>query len=429
MSTELRRRALALALFALAPPAAAYTPQELAAAVAEARDVRAVVERLAAPDLGGRGAGLPGGLAARELLVDWLAASVDGLDATRSGRDAYLQPFSDHYANVLGILPGREPTDEVVLVGAHYDHLADCRSLPDDDQICNGAADNAAGVAVVLGIARALAALPEPPRRSVAFALWDAEEIGLLGSRHFVEHPLVPLADVVAYVNFDIQGANLAPSARNRSFAVGAESGGPLLVEVTEDAIAATGTLATRRLSTIFGQGRSDYHPFWEASVPIVFFTDATNACYHTTRDDLELLDTDKLARQAEIGLRTVLGLAEANDRPVFTPPAELATFDDLLVIGELLGAALADRAHLDPDFVGALETAEAEARAHIAAGPEAFNPFTPLDLALTALDVAQFGLPCDPVLLPAPAPGAAGAAGAAALAALAARRRRGGRG
>src|SRR5690606_42133165 len=59
-------------------------------------------------------------------------------------------------------------------------------------------------------------------------------------------------------------------------------------------------SLATRRLSTIFGQGRSDYHPFWEASVPIVFFTDATNACYHTTRDDLELLDTDKLARSEE---------------------------------------------------------------------------------------------------------------------------------
>src|SRR5262249_2825984 len=89
--------------------------------------------------------------------------------------------------------------------------------------ICNGATDNAAGSAIVLGVGLALK--KRPPRRSVVLALWDAEEDGLVGSLYYVNNPLVPLSKTVAYVNFDIQGSDLLPSLATTSFAVGPETG------------------------------------------------------------------------------------------------------------------------------------------------------------------------------------------------------------
>ena len=99
------------------------------------------------------------------------------------------------------------------------------------DTICNGATDNAAGVAATLAIGRAIATQSTPPRRSVILAFWDREEDGLLGSQFYTQNPLVPLAATVGYVNFDIQGANLLPSLRNTTFAVAAETGGARLKE------------------------------------------------------------------------------------------------------------------------------------------------------------------------------------------------------
>ena len=100
------------------------------------------------------------------------------------------------------------------------------------DHICNGATDNAAGVAEVLSIGREIAQRPKPPRRSVVLALWDREEDGLLGSRYYVQHPVRPLAQTVVYVNYDIQGANVLPSLDTDTFAIGSETGGPQLQSI-----------------------------------------------------------------------------------------------------------------------------------------------------------------------------------------------------
>ena len=130
------------------------------------------------------------------------------------GDAAFLQPF-DRGTNILAIIPGRELPDEYVIVGAHYDHTgSSCRTADPTNTICNGATDNATGVAAVLAVGERLALVPGGPRRSVVLALWDAEEDGLRGSRAYVDAPLVPLEQTVAYVNLDIQGANLLPSLR-----------------------------------------------------------------------------------------------------------------------------------------------------------------------------------------------------------------------
>jgi hypothetical protein len=383
-----------------AAPAGAFSPTEIAAAAAVAREVEADVRWLADDALAGRRAGTAGGAQAAELLVDALSEIAPGL-GSEAGRDAYRQPFDESLANLLAVIPGGSRAEEYVLVGAHYDHLgSDCGSAA--DTICNGATDNAAGVAVVLGIARAIQALPYPPDRSVVLALWDGEEMGLLGSKHYTEHPLVPLADLAAYVNFDIQGSNLYPSATELSFAVGAESGGATLVGITEESIAAGG-LDTRLLSILFGQARSDYESFRRVKVPTVFLTDATNACYHTSADDLDVVDFRKLERQAEIGFRIALALAQGDPRPVFTPAAYLDRFEDLVTVSNTLTQALVGIDALYPSYQPDLIALEAEARDAVAAGPGAMQPTDALLLAQSALAIAQDGVPCEALVVPEP--------------------------
>ncbi len=112
-------------------------------------------------------------------------------------------------ANVLGILPGRDPElkKEVIVYSAHHDHLGIGRPNAQGDEIYNGALDNASGVAQVLAIARAFIALPEVPRRSILLAFVAAEEQGLLGSAYYAEHPTVPPGRIAANLNYD--GANI----------------------------------------------------------------------------------------------------------------------------------------------------------------------------------------------------------------------------
>ncbi len=111
--------------------------------------------------------------------------------------------------NILALLPGADPKlrHEYLVYTAHWDHLGRNPQLK-GDQIYNGAADNAAGTAVLLELAQAFHALPaaERPRRSILFLSVTAEEKGLLGSRYYAQNPLYPLVQTVANINMD--GAN-----------------------------------------------------------------------------------------------------------------------------------------------------------------------------------------------------------------------------
>lgn len=107
--------------------------------------------------------------------------------------------------NILAKLEGKR-TDEIVIVGAHYDHLG-LDPMLDGDQIYNGADDNASGVSAVLQIARAFLATGQQPERTVYFAFWDGEEKGLLGSRYFAQS-FADIKKVKGYLNFDMIGRN-----------------------------------------------------------------------------------------------------------------------------------------------------------------------------------------------------------------------------
>jgi hypothetical protein len=332
------------------------------------------VARLSQDGLRGRDNGTPGSALARAYLIDELKPIARGLNGSATGDAAYLQAISGG-TNVVAVIPGTDLADQYVVVGAHYDHVGDaCTSPPcAEDTIYNGATDNAAGVAAVLAVGRAIAAQPRKPRRSVVLALWDREEDGLLGSAHYVRNPLVPLADTVAYVNFDILGANVLPSLRNTSFAVGAESGGERLQRIVSRAIAER-TLDAAQLSAIFGQGRSDYANFIAAGVPSVFFTDSTGPCYHTVDDEIEVVDFDKLDEQITMATAVTRRLTRTDRPPAFAPGTPLATFDDLLAASRVINRAYADRGRFSAADQQALTAIREDARRVVAEGREAFG-------------------------------------------------------
>lgn len=105
--------------------------------------------------------------------------------------------------NIIGMIPGRVPGSGAVLVLGHWDHLGECGPPDALDRICNGAADNASGIAMMLELARRLKAGP-PPGRDIYFLATTAEEPGLLGIRSFIRNPPVPLASIVAAFNLDM---------------------------------------------------------------------------------------------------------------------------------------------------------------------------------------------------------------------------------
>ena len=393
-----RLAATIAALVLLATPAApALTQADIDRVAAQAtRGLKRVTRSLASNLMRGRDNDTPESAAAQRYLIARLKRLGTGPNAAASGDDAYRQPFTlsgQNGTNLFAVVRGRELPDEYVIVGAHYDHL-DSRSDasghcsasgPPGGDVCNGATDNATGDAAVLAIGRALHALPELPRRSVLLALWDAEEDGLLGSRYYVDHPLVPLAQTVAYVNFDILGADLLPSVRSTSFAVGSETGGTALRGIVDAAVTGQ-SLNVRPFSYIFGQLRSDYANFVNAGVPTVFFSDSTGGCYHTSGDDVRVVNFPKLAQQTAIAFRTVVALAEASAPPVFTPPnPNLAVFEDAVSLQQALAPAVAaDLALFGSDDQATITSYKAQVDQIVADGPSQFDT-TDVGTILTA--------------------------------------------
>jgi peptidase M28-like protein len=344
------------------------------------------IAKLSGDALGGRNNGTAGSTAAREFLTEQLQP----LGTVQT------QAFSGG-TNVVATIPGTDLADEYVVVGAHYDHLgSSCTYKKSNDTICNGATDNAAGVAAALAIARSIGA--KHTRRSVVVGLWDGEEDGLVGSRWYADHPLVPLADTVGYVNFDIQGANLSPSLRDKSFAIGSESGGAGLQQIVHDAISGS-TLQTETLSTIFGQGRSDHVSFLSKQIPTVFFSDATGPCYHTNADEISIVDFDKLQREIGIAARVTRALANTSSPPAFVSGTPLATFSDAVALERTIQLLWQDRDRFSASDQATISDVRDDLTGIVADGEAAFGSddvSTLLSDAATVVNSILVKGPCD---------------------------------
>ena len=208
--------------------------------------------------------------------------------------------------NVLARLPGRDPSRTVV-VGAHYDHLGHGGegSLAPDGQgeVHNGADDNASGTAVVLELARLLAAAEESPAGDVVFALWSGEELGLLGSESWARRPTVPLERVAANLNLDMVGR----AGDGVLTVLGAGTAAPLADWI--DAAGGTAGLELRVNRSGQGVGGSDHQTFLKRAIPAVHLFSGIHADYHRPSDDVERFEADGAARVTELARALVASL------------------------------------------------------------------------------------------------------------------------
>jgi hypothetical protein len=242
----------------------------------------------------------------------------------RYERESRLERYASD--NVVAVLPGSDPqlANEVVVMMAHLDHIANDPRRP-EDPVHNGALDNAAGVATLLEVARALASGPAP-RRSVLFAAVTAEESGLLGSQYLAKHA-VDGRRVVAVVNLD---APILLYDFTDVIAFGEEHStlGPLIARATSGAgvRSSPDPMPEQGLFT-----RSDHYSFVKEGVPSVFlvtgfanggekhFREYLERHYHRPSDQLDLpIHWEAAARFARINYLITRAIADAPERPLW---------------------------------------------------------------------------------------------------------------
>jgi len=219
--------------------------------------------------------------------------------------------------NVAGVI-GPEAAEEVVVIGAHYDHLGmgsdSSLSGTDEPRIHNGADDNASGTAVVLEVARALAPEAERLKRKVVFVLFAGEEDGLLGSSHFVKSPPFPIEAVAAMVNLDMVGR----LREDRLNFMGVKTATELqaLARAAAEGRGLTGTYGGD------GYGPSDHTPFFAAGAPVLFLFTGAHEDYHRPSDDPDTLYYPGMAKVGAVAADLVSALARAARRPTYVKAA-----------------------------------------------------------------------------------------------------------
>ena len=243
-------------------------------------------------------------------------------------------------ANVLGLLPGRDPElrDEVVIYTAHHDHLGVGRPDDSGDAIYNGARDNASGVATVLSVARAFAALEQRPRRSILMLLVGAEEQGLLGSRYFAANPTVHPGKMAANLNFD--SANIFGPARDVAVIGRGKSS---LEDLLESAAALQNRVVVDEPFPDKGYYyRSDQFNLAKIGVPALYFKAGTDLIgrppgwcreaedrwraerYHQPSDEIyEEWNFAGMVEDARLAFWVGLAVAEADNLPTWRPGDE----------------------------------------------------------------------------------------------------------
>lgn len=216
--------------------------------------------------------------------------------------------------NVVVMVPGNDPLlkDEYIVVGAHYDHLGwggqgSGTRAPDTVAIHPGADDNASGVALVIGLANRAAHTPLN-RRSLIFAAFGAEEMGLIGSKAFTANPPVDLKKIKAMFNFDMVGR----------------------LDTLSHALSISGTLTSEESEAILtshnpgfnlafsgeGYGPSDHAAFYMENIPVFFFSTGAHSDYHTFSDTGDKINYEGIEKIADYAWQVISEIA-GRDQPL----------------------------------------------------------------------------------------------------------------
>ena len=312
-------------------------------------DILSHISFLAADTLKGRQAGTPGEAQAANYIADHFADF--GLVPAGDG-DTYFQEFTINMdmlnnphsnsskefkdekkiaRNVAGIVEGTEQPDEYIIIGAHYDHLGygDFGSLYNRDttSIHNGADDNASGTAGVLELAQYFNR--HPIKKSILFLAFSAEEMGLLGSQHFVENPTIELENSLAMINMDMIGR----MAENKLLIFGTGSAdlwSQLITEANADSIT---------INTVpDGTGASDHTSFYNKGIPVLHYFTDTHADYHRPSDDTEYINGEGTDKVLDHIKRMVIALDNLSEDELAYTEAPVTQNRNVTMSGVTLG-------------------------------------------------------------------------------------------
>ena len=265
--------------------------------------IRKHVQYLASDRLKGRGTGSrENDKAARYIIKEFKKLGLAPL-----GTDGYRQPFTARVrrvvvpdslrqaSNIIGFLDNKAPY--TIVIGAHFDHLGlgrqgSSKATNPEGQIHNGADDNASGVAGLLELARYFSQNDTNEPYNFLFIAFGAEELGLQGSRHFVNNPTLPLNKINFMTNMDMIG-RYNPG---RGVGIGGYGTSDAWPDIFKDVQGEVKFFTDRA-----GSGGSDHGSFYAKNIPVLFFHTGGHDDYHTPTDD-----ADKVDAQAEAGILAV---------------------------------------------------------------------------------------------------------------------------
>lgn len=255
-----------------------------------------------------------------------LSAPEEYPDYTQLIPKAYFENKSeDDSKNVVAFVPGSEFPGEVIVISAHYDHLG-----MDGEEVYNGADDNASGSSALMELAQSFQLAKKKgygPKRSILFLHVTGEEIGLYGSKYYVEHPVYSLDSTVADLNIDMIGRvdEKHMDQRNYIYLIGAKRHSKDLFNLSERV-----NKEQTQLKLDFSYDdpkdpqdyfkRSDHYNFAKNNIPVIFFFNGTHEDYHRTTDTADKIDYDLLALRTKFIFYIAWELANSKDRLVPDP-------------------------------------------------------------------------------------------------------------
>jgi len=283
--------------------------------------------------------GIPAAHAKRDFVISLLKTAGKDLSAIEKKIDSDLQPQSFDLAdsrahmrtdivrtrktvkNVVAAIPGSDPAlqNEWVVIGAHYDHLGlgDRNSLAPSQigQIHHGADDNASGTSGVLEIARLAAKNKNEWKRSILFITFAGEELGLLGSSYFVNHPTIPLKDVVGMINMDMIGR-----LNNDRLFFGGVGTSPSFKSWLEEF---NQSVHLQLDYSDSGYGASDHTSFNSKKIPVLFFFSGLHTDYHKPSDTYDKINTNGAVKVLSVVYMMTDRMAREAKRPEYTEVQE----------------------------------------------------------------------------------------------------------
>jgi Zn-dependent M28 family amino/carboxypeptidase len=236
--------------------------------------------------------------------------------------------------NVVALWEGSDPKlkEEMVAVGAHYDHVGTNENAPGEDKIWNGADDDGSGTVAVLAIAEALAKAKKRPKRSVLLVWHAGEEKGLLGASYFNKYPTVNIKNVVTQLNIDMIGRSKKEgdtNPKNKDL-----SGPDSIYVIGSEMMSSTLGAITKGTNNSFLKMdydykyddpkdtnrfffRSDHFMYAQNGIPIVFWFDGVHEDYHQPTDHPDKIDYQKMEKVTRTIFLTMWELTELKERPV----------------------------------------------------------------------------------------------------------------